>query len=150
LPENSIKNPRKQTNKAANNYSSKSLRQNLRRASRDHSLARSRRKRSFHKTLSPRERAALQTLKRIIPQKAKTYRYCTRFRMVGCRFPTHKMRDVARPYWRKNLTTNRIRRNSTEFSKLLKGRLSGFVSILTTWRNFIEGKRYLPIGKAKF
>jgi hypothetical protein len=70
--------------------------------------------------------------------------------MVGCRFPTHKMRDVARPYWRKNLTTNRIRRNSTQFSKLLKGRLSGFVSILTTWRNFIEGKRYLPIGKAKF
>jgi Tfp pilus assembly protein PilN len=49
----------------------KTLPPNLPRASRDHSLARSRRKRTLHKTLSPRDRAALQTLKRTIPQKAK-------------------------------------------------------------------------------
>jgi hypothetical protein len=60
-----------------------------------------------------------------------------------------QMSDVARSYWRKNITTNRKRRNSTQFGKLLKGRISGFVTILTTWRNFIEGKRYLPIGRAQ-
>jgi hypothetical protein len=70
LQENSIKNPANKRTKLQNiipqNPSAKSSE-----SSRDHSLARSRRKRSFHKTLSPREGAALQTLKRIIPQKAK-------------------------------------------------------------------------------
>ncbi len=81
--------PRKQKNKAAKYYSSKPFRKIFRELARSLASSLTKKKKLSQNPLPARGRCFANP-KKDHPPKSKTYRYCTRFRMVGCRFPTHK------------------------------------------------------------